>query len=104
MIETTSDLELAWAAGFFDGEGSFYSNGQYPRVSIAQRDPIVLERFRAAVQVGKVYGPYRERYIWQYAANGSANVGHIYTVLGPYLSATKKEQFQQVWERNGRRR
>lgn len=50
--------EMAWAAGFFDGEGCFsYSRKVYtPTIAIAQVDRQVLDRFRAAVGIGKVYG------------------------------------------------
>src|SRR5438128_680517 len=51
--------ELSWAAGFFDGEGcfSYVRVARYPviRVTQAHREP--LDRFQAAIGVGKVYGP-----------------------------------------------
>ena len=59
--------ELAWAAGFFDGEGCVYSsnmNTKRPRkgktihFDIAQTDRQVLDRFTNALGIGKVYGPY----------------------------------------------
>lgn len=52
---------LAWAAGFFDGEGHTgrATHGRKrPIVTITQVDRRVLDRFRAAVGVGRVYGPY----------------------------------------------
>jgi hypothetical protein len=75
MIE---DTELAWAAGFFDGEGSVsrmypsrnkrnkkgeqYPSGEkgYMQIQVAQREDNaeVLHRFAAAVGVGSVRGPY----------------------------------------------
>jgi hypothetical protein len=56
--------ELAWAAGFFDGEGCFcYSEaGRYICISIAQTDREVLDRFRRAVGgLGNILGPYKNR-------------------------------------------
>jgi hypothetical protein len=54
--------ELAWAAGFFDGEGCFsYSEaGQYVCISITQSERHPLDRFCEAVGTGKVHGPYRQ--------------------------------------------
>ena len=52
--------ELAWAAGFFDGEGCFCFSeaGQYVCVSITQTEREPLDRFERAVGLGKVNGPY----------------------------------------------
>jgi hypothetical protein len=76
---------LAWAAGFFDGEGCFHfslrrrSDGALDRstqVRMTQADSEVLIRFRDAVGgLGRVYGPYDKRRAtwrpqWQYAAYG----------------------------------
>ena len=69
----TDTHELAWAAGFFDGEGSVSYQRQCRKShSRAQRvisidifqtsgNQEVLERFQTAVGVGKVNGPYWTR-------------------------------------------
>lgn len=46
---TPSDLDIAWAAGFYEGEGSCSRSGERGRsfvVSIAQKDPECLYRIR----------------------------------------------------------
>jgi hypothetical protein len=56
--------QLAWAAGFFDGEGCFcYSEaGRYICISIGQTDRELLDRFRGAVGgLGKILCPYEHR-------------------------------------------
>jgi len=53
--------ELAWAAGFFDGEGCFSwtKKAAWGCAVIAQTNRQSLERFRLAVGgIGKIYGPY----------------------------------------------
>ena len=61
--------ELAWAAGFLDGEGYFglhKSHGRptdkrayyRPYISAAQCDRQVLDRLQACLQMGVVKGPY----------------------------------------------
>ncbi len=62
-----TELELAWAGGFFDGEGSTcctYSNGKpYTRISLSigqkneegNRIASTLLRFQQAVGTGKIY-------------------------------------------------
>lgn len=102
---TTSNLntngEWAWAAGFFDGEGSTTLTQNSPRVTISQHHPEVLERFRAAVGIGKVYGPYKKgatgKFFWGYAVCGKPTVvllGEIW----PWLGTLKKEQAVTVLE------
>jgi hypothetical protein len=50
--------DLAWAAGFFDGEGTFSLSGRYSAVHVRQVDPEPLDRFRDALGVGAIDGPY----------------------------------------------
>lgn len=66
----TDKLELAWAAGLFDGEGSVikeHKEGRrrkdgtqrsYPRLYVGNTDQELLERFQTALQAGKIHGPY----------------------------------------------
>lgn len=51
--------QLAWAAGFFDGEGCFSlsRSTSYPCVSITQREPQVLLRFADAWDSGSFMAP-----------------------------------------------
>lgn len=94
-------VALAWAAGFFDAEGCFSST---PRVgvcaSITQTDREVLERFRRAVGIGKIYGPYRTPHTDDYVrkphyffrAHGNERVQAILAMLWPWLGTTKRQQ------------
>ena len=94
--------ELAWAAGFFDGEGcfSFSVAGNYLCVSISQTEPEPLERFARAVGVGWVLGPYdlrkNDRWIrkpqYVYRANGYERVQAIAALLWFKLGLAKQEQ------------
>jgi hypothetical protein len=108
-------IEMAWAAGFFDGEGSTFvlrhkqSRGGtgrlYPCVSVGisvcQTDRRPLDRFVAALGLGKVRGPYRPRgnqrpyFRWERA--GRPSVHRALVRLWPYLSDPKKEQARRVW-------
>lgn len=101
--------EVAWAAGFFDGEGyvgcSLRLNGSGKRfrridVQITQIDPEVLGRFRDAVGVGKVYGPYlsprRINPMWKYGIGSAGGVMHVLEVLRPYLCSIKTKQAEEA--------
>lgn len=99
--------ELAWAAGFFDGEGSIYTAkmgkkaGKHTiHLDIAQTDPEVLNRFYSAVSVGKVYGPYtpktkNSRPYWRYTAASYKSCQYVIAVLWEFLSPVKKLQAER---------
>lgn len=88
--------ELAWAAGFFDGEGTtgFYRNGGYRRfvMSVPQNDPRPLERFHAAVE-GLGYINWQRtgtNYVWQ--VQRFEHTQAVMALLWPFWSEPKREQ------------
>jgi hypothetical protein len=102
-----NETELAWAAGFFDGEG--YFGMQKPRqrkggwtysiavMKVSQCEPTTLHRFRDAVGVGTVKGPYppprngiSKRDRWEFSVQGAAAFTAADRIL-PYLSGPKKQ-------------
>ena len=101
--------ELAWAAGFFDGEGHVASyidrekyHGPYIRISITQTDTEVLDRFNKAVLgLGKVCGPYAEKnpnakdkYILY--VTSFEKVQAVMGLLWNFLSSIKRAQFKNA--------
>lgn len=111
----TQEIELAWAAGLFDGEGCvgcYQKNRKWPslKVSISQAaNPEVLHRFKRAVggygnvTGGKVKIEGRKP-VWSYAANNQDEVRAIAKLLWPYLSTPKKHQFNTALREWRRRR
>lgn len=107
-----STPELAWAAGFFDGEGSTVqtsritngrSSRRYSRIqmSLAQNDRRPLDRFAAAVGAGSICGPYQFRrrnpiYIWR--ASSKRDVLAVINALWLHLSEPKREQIERSVE------
>src|SRR5436309_3043440 len=102
--------DLAWAAGFFDGEGCFcYSqSGKYGCVSIGQSELEPLARFRQAVGLGKIYGPYvfpktrnrlskKPQYVFR--VHGHEGVQAIAAMLWFQLSSIKTTQAIYVLSR-----
>lgn len=87
--------ELAWCAGFFDGEGCTAYSGQLPYqylcVYLPQKDPEVLYRFQAAVGLGHIYGPYSKgsRYSFR-ASNQQAH--KVLDLIWLWLGSRKREQ------------
>lgn len=110
--------QLAWAAGFFDGEGCVrYSTRQSKLgrqqikraivVSITQNsdgnNQESLNRFCAAVGVGKVCGPYSRSkgHTYQYEVWNVDDVRTIFKLLEPWLGTIKKTAFRDAinsWE------
>lgn len=98
-----TETELAWAAGFFDGEGTSTScrnknQAAYPRLHVHQKDRRTLDRFHAAIGFRGSVGHRRSDgcYAWQ----ASCNLGRsVMMLLWPYLSEAKKEQWFRVLDR-----
>ena len=91
------ETELAWAAGFFDGEGCTFSNGKdYPRMVAAQMDRRPLDRLHAAVGFGIVKPVRRGGFEW--VVSDWQDVRIVHMLLWPYLSQPKREQANAKWD------
>ncbi len=106
FIEPT---EIAWAAGFFDGEGNIRFNKTNTvapgasksygtlRLQVAQVHKEPLDRFQRAIGgVGKVYGPYvptgtRRKTYHYFIVSGDKAIAAFH-LLRPYLSSIKRSQ------------
>lgn len=94
--------ELAWAAGFFDGEGCTRgpSGSSRLRLTISQAgDTELLERFRRAVGVGAIYGPYQYRHqrlskkpFCALTIASFETAQHAICCLWPWLGSIKRAQ------------
>jgi len=97
------ETELAWAAGFFDGEGSICAwhsvNTTTVTLEVGQVSRIPLDRFQKAVAIGSVNGPYKgksgRKDFYKWVTNGPKNVGDVVEKLLPYLCEPKRTQ---IWE------
>lgn len=104
--DDTNKLDLAWAAGFYDGEGSVSctSNNGKPftrvQLSIGQKNDgeeiaEVLLRFQRAVGLGNIYrktAAIREIDQHQFLISKFQDVKDCLRLLWPYLSTIKKHQ------------
>lgn len=115
----TEPIELAWAAGFFDGEGSVFVNrkrnvrrsgrpGSEPYntvsvcLSVSQVEPAPLIRFADAVGGRRPTGPYKPRSVnsrpyYRWDAMGRPSVHRVLVTLWPYLTEPKRAQARRVW-------
>jgi hypothetical protein len=96
--------ELAWAAGFFDGEGSVYYRGRKRQelcLAVSQSDRRPLDRFCSAVGIGAVRGPYKAKYsnakpYYVYSIGSHVPVQAVVAMLWRWLSEPKREQATQA--------
>lgn len=106
----TLDTELAWSAGFLDGEGNFRcgvthrSNGYtqtFLRIQAQQVHREPLDRLARAIggRVTGPYGPYATQkypaYAWTISGYNEAKRA-IMSLL-PYLSPIKWDQAMKAW-------
>lgn len=93
--------ELAWAAGFFDGEGwaGKSKRGVQSRINQSDNDgvPDVLLRFQHIVARGRIHGPVHEEgrkdlHYWQVSSRG--DVEAVANVIWPWLGDVKRVEFK----------
>lgn len=95
-------FEPAWAAGLFDGEGTTSclkaqrDRYAYPRLSMAQKEPEVLERLQKLLG-GRIYKS-KTRSIYNWNLYTQEAVEEALNVLWPFLSRQKKQQALKVFE------
>lgn len=104
--EVTVKERRAWAAGFYDGEGSTgcYKSGKhrYCRATVSQTDKRLLQQFQKAVGGrGRIVGPYlkrRRKPIWAWNSHGYKESIRALFEIWDYLSAPKRQQALQAFE------
>ena len=112
----TTDLEAAWAAGLFDGEGTFSVRSvagkrtswstvamSIPQASFAAV-PETLTRFRDVVRVGSITGPRVVPSPWsklpqyRWRAEGRHVVSAAAKVIWPWLGPVKRAEIRAAIE------
>jgi hypothetical protein len=98
--------ELAWAAGFFDGEGCITHRRDRAWISIAmsvsQSDRQPLDRFQRAVGgIGVVRGPYRQKAshhkpYWVWSTDNQERSQAVIGMLWKWLSEPKRADAERV--------
>ena len=92
-----SNVNAAWAAGLFDGEGSTSvlkaqrDKYAYVRMNVPQKLREVLDKFLDIVKVGKIY-KHNKREMHSLDIYKKEDVEKALNLLWPYLSEIKKKQ------------
>ncbi|SRR5258706_3825562 len=91
-------LEVAWAAGFIEGEGSFKLQVKCPRVSAGQvnKEPLLILQaiFGGSLKQYKNAKPSWSP-LWYWYVNGARAREVIATIL-PWLSQKRKQQARRI--------
>lgn len=103
-----SDLELAWASGYFEGEGCFSLAKRKDRptgrpqaaASVRNTDEDTLRRFHAAVGCGSVaaYQPQVKGYkpFWQWSVRGYPCTRCVIILLYPWLGERRRAKAEEI--------
>ena len=88
-------LDIAWAAGIFEGEGHSRYNGRTSEASISQKDRWILDKLKSLFG-GRVYGPYKKKgrakyRIYAWVCLGPRARGFLMTIYS-FLSPRRKIQ------------
>ena len=92
--------KLAWAAGFFEGEGCFHRNKgssknsspDYGTLQIAQVNPEPLDKFRAVFPFLYPARPQGKNQIWALRSGKFEHVQAVVAALWPWLSTKRRQQ------------
>jgi hypothetical protein len=98
--------EIAWAAGLFEGEGTFIRQTRNGRTRIgfalATTDRDVLERFAAIVGVGAIHPTSRwaemsTKPIYRWSATANKDVQRLTNLLMPWLGQRRRDALERAW-------
>lgn len=88
--------EIAWAAGFFDGEGgTYFYRRSGLRLQVSQRKTNLLHRFREAVNLGRVSTSGHSG-MWKFRVSNFDEVTNVLKLLWPWIGKDKREQAQEA--------
>lgn len=105
-LEPSSREELAWAAGFYDGEGSTsygtHKGGSRPYIipsaSVSQKNATTLERFQRAVGGrGRIYERRNRPGMFQWETSRWVEARDVVNLLWPWLCEPKRQQAAAVF-------
>ena len=102
----TRDQEIAWAAGLFEGEGSFVARRKqntpkmYFSAHVVMTDEETVRRFHEVVGLGIVNGPYTYgkpewKPSWRWNGYGPAGK-QVAEMLRPFLGSRRTQRLDEI--------
>lgn len=97
-----SPEEIAWAAGFFEGEGTITVSGNRLVARVSNTDDEVLKHYADVMAIGTVYGPYgtypsghRKKPLWVWAAQSYDALDAI-ALMWPWLGTRRRRRAEEL--------
>ena len=97
------ELEIAWAAGLFEGEGSIvFDAKQKNPLSLKMTDKDVMERFIDVVGYGNLTGPYMYKKssnktpYWAWQVYKRTEILRVLKIFLPYLGKRRSKRANDV--------
>ena len=93
------EVDLAWAGGFFEGEGSVTMHGTRFAAEIRNNNADALARFRSCVEAGRIYGPYTDpsrrslKPFWVWLSHDGEAI-HVMSSVAPWLTERRLLQLE----------
>lgn len=96
-------LDIAWAAGIIEGEGTLTleSCGTSPRVSVCQKEPFIIERLQAlfggsmTLRPGRISNPLSQSDIHVWTLCGAPALGLMFTIY-KWLSPRRRDSVKRI--------
>lgn len=104
--------KIAWAAGFFEGEGSIYAwpgkrkldgtYNNYCKLWVTNTDESTIDLFSSCLNdIGRKFGPYHQgaahhKEYWTYNITSFERVQFVISAFWPWLSPRRKEKAEEV--------
>jgi hypothetical protein len=93
---------MAWAAGWFEGEGSILLSGGRIHARVPNTDHEIIVRFAETLELGTVYGPYptytsgrRKKPLWVWLATEEAALDAV-ALMWPWLGRRRRSRAQEL--------
>jgi len=99
--------DLAWCAGFFEGEGCFTIHSRHQpyqtvRATLSQKGTDgkkLLDRFHKIVEVGSVYAygvNAKNSDMWTWSTHRIGDARKVYELIEPWLGDRRKKRFKEL--------
>jgi len=95
------DVQWAWAAGLFEGEGCITRQRNNINLVLTTTDEDVIRRWWGIVGAGRLYGPYPPKRagkpLFRCMISRRDEVLRVYEAFEWMLGARRRERFAELW-------
>lgn len=101
-----SDIEVAWLAGLYEGEGCLTRQGAHWTLTIAMVDEDVIRRAHSITGVGRLHAPTASApKLWRWCVSRRADLVPLVLLLLPHLGERRAGRAREflAWHERGPR-